>query len=195
VAALGAAAAGAPPLFTVGHSTHPADEFLALLRAHGVERLVDVRRFPGSRRHPQFAREALAESLRAAGIAYRHDARLGGRRHALPGSPNTAWRNEQFRGYADHMATAEFQAALQALLDEAAARRTTVMCAEAVPWRCHRQLLADAALLAGRPVLHILSAADARPHELNPSARVDALGRLTYPAEAQLGLPGLGTEG
>jgi len=179
-----------PALYTVGHSTRSTDELIALLRAHDIEALVDVRRFPGSRRHPQFQREALAGALQAAGIAYRHDARLGGRRQPVAGSPNTAWRNDQFRGYADHMASADFRAAMADLLRDAAARPTTVMCAEAVPWRCHRQLLADAAVAGGWRVEHIISESDTRPHELAAAARVSG-GVLTYPGTSQLGLPGL----
>jgi uncharacterized protein (DUF488 family) len=174
-----------PVLYTVGHSTRASAELIALLRAHGVEALVDVRRFPGSRRHPQFQREALADALAAAGIAYRHDARLGGRRQPVPGSPNTAWRNDQFRGYADHMASAEFRAALADLLGEAAARPTTVMCAEAVPWRCHRQLIADLLVVRGIEVLHVTGRGRADAHRLTPFARPEG-DRVVY----DRGVPG-----
>lgn len=176
-------------IFTIGHSTRTLDEFLAPLRAHGIRAVVDVRRFPGSRRHPRFSREALAASLRAAGIDYLHEEALGGRRSVAAGSRNGAWRNRGFRGYADYMATAAFGRALTRLEAAAAARPTAILCAEAVPWRCHRSLIADALAARGAQVLHILSGSDARPHMLNPSARVGADGTLTYPASgAQLAM-------
>ena len=178
-------------VFTVGHGTRPIEELLTVLGDAGVRTLVDVRRYPGSRRHPQFGRDALAAGLATAGVAYRHDERLGGRRRPRADSPNSLWRNDQFRGYADHMATPEFRRALAELLREAAARPTTVMCAEAVPWRCHRQLLADAVVLGGVPVLHLLDAASAKPHAVNPAARQASDGSVTYPGTSQLGLPGL----
>ena len=172
-------------LFTVGHSTRPIDEFLALLAAHGIERLVDVRRFPGSRRHPQFGQDALAAALGSAGIGYTHEVELGGRREtAAADSPNRAWRNASFRAYADHTASPEFQAALDRVLTAAAERPTTVMCAEAVPWRCHRQLIADAAVARGWRVLHILSPQRADPHALNPEARVRPDRTVVYPGRA-----------
>jgi uncharacterized protein (DUF488 family) len=174
-------------IFTIGHSTRTWDELLALLRAHGVRVVVDVRRFPGSRRHPQFSKETLGASLRAAGIDYLHEEALGGRRAVAAGSPNTAWRNRAFRGYADHMATDTFARALARLESTAAARPTAILCAEAVPWRCHRNLIADALAARGAQVLHILSEARAQPHALHPSARVGRDGTLTYPgADAQL---------
>jgi uncharacterized protein (DUF488 family) len=166
-------------LFTVGHSTRAAQELLALLREASVPLLVDVRRFPGSRRHPQFAREALSRALEAEGIAYRHEPDLGGRREARPDSSNLAWRNAAFRGYADHMATPEFERALDGLL--AAPPRTAVMCAEALPWRCHRQLIADALVARGADVRHLLAPGRQQPHALHVDARVDAAGRVTYP--------------
>jgi len=130
-------------LFTIGHSTRAIGELLALLAEHGIETLIDVRRFPGSRRHPQFSREALAASLAAAGIEYVHEPDLGGRRQPRPDSPNTAWRVAAFRGYADYMDSEPFAAALARLLRSAARSRTVILCAEAVPWRCHRRLIAD----------------------------------------------------
>src|SRR5689334_2724993 len=130
-------------IWTVGHSTRSGDEFIEILRAQAIEVLVDVRTYPGSRRYPQFNRAALAESLAAVGIRYLHEPRLGGRRRARPDSHNTAWRNEQFRGYADHMETDEFKNGVRALLELAANARVAVMCAEAVWWRCHRSLIAD----------------------------------------------------
>lgn len=169
-------------LLTVGHSTRSAEEFVDLLRAHGVRLLVDVRRFPGSRRHPWFNREALRETLEEAGIAYRHAPELGGRRGtSRDDSPNTAWRNDSFRAYADHMASPDFRAALQRLLEDAGERRTAVMCAEAVPWRCHRQLISDAVVAGGGEVLHVLDEARTDRHALREEARVAEDGTVTYP--------------
>ena len=169
-------------LFTVGHSTRPLEEFLALLAAHGVGRVVDVRRFPGSRRHPQFGKDALAAALADAGVDYVHEEELGGRREAAAAdSPNRAWRNASFRAYADHTASPSFQTALDRLLALAAERSTAIMCAEAVPWRCHRQLIADAAVARGWRVLHILSTGRADPHELHPDARVLPDRTVVYP--------------
>ena len=184
------------PLFTVGHSTRSLDELVELLRAAGVTQVVDVRRFPGSRRHPQFGAERLAEGLAAAGIAYGHEPSLGGRRQPLPESVNTAWRNDQFRGYADHMASAEFAAGLAALQRAAAERPTAVLCAEAYWRQCHRQLLADAMAAAGWDVVHLLWGGGREPHRSIPELRVDADGRLSYPAEpaaapSQRSLPGV----
>lgn len=170
-----------PRVHTVGHSTREVEELLDLLAENGIEALVDVRRFPGSRRHPQFSREALAASMAAAGIDYRHEPRLGGRRRPRPDSPHTAWRNAGFRAYADHMESDEFRQAL-AELERAAARPTAVMCAEAVPWRCHRRLIADALTARGREVLHLLAPGRRELHQLHPDAIVLADGRLAYPA-------------
>ncbi len=169
-------------LFTVGHSTRSADELLELLRAHGVQRVVDVRMVPRSRRNPQFESSVLRASLAAGGIAYEHLRALGGLRRPRPDSRNTAWRNDGFRGFADHMETPDFARALDQLLALAAERPTAVLCAEAVPWRCHRSLIADAATVRGVEVHHLLSVSDARPHRLTPSARVED-GRLGYPGE------------
>ena len=171
-------------LYTVGHSTRTEDEFIDLLRAHGIRRLVDVRRYPGSRRHPHFSRESLARSLPAHGIRYEHAVALGGRRTPAPDSVNAAWRSASFRAYADYMATPAFQDALAAVLADAAATRTAIMCAEAVPWRCHRQLIADALVIHGHEVLNILTADRAEPHSPNEHARLAADGTVTYPAEA-----------
>ncbi len=179
--------------YTIGHSTRALAELIDLLRGHGVERLVDVRRVPGSRRNPQYGREALADALPEAGIAYVHEPALGGRRPARPDSPNTHWRDAGFRGYADYMAGPEFAAALRGLQAGAAEGVTAVMCAEAMPWRCHRQLLADALVVAGHEVAHILGPGPARPHVLNPAARVRD-GTITYPAtdEREADPPGAG---
>ncbi len=165
---------------TAGHSTRPAAELVAMLAAAGVELLVDVRRFPGSRRHPQFAREALAAALAAAGIAYAYEPALGGRRAPRPDSPHTAWRNAGFRGYADHMETAEFRDALADLERRAAERPAAILCAEAVPWRCHRRLIADALTARGWEVVHLLAPGRSEPHALHPDARVLPDGRLLY---------------
>ncbi|HUK19855.1 MAG TPA: DUF488 domain-containing protein [Bryobacteraceae bacterium] len=167
-------------LFTIGHSNRSLNDFLALLRAHKIELLADIRTVPKSRHNPQFNREALAESLPSAGIDYLHLPHLGGLRHPRPDSINLAWRNASFRGYADYMQTPAFETALEELLQAAAFRRTAIMCAEAVPWRCHRSLVADALLARGVPVEHILSASAANPHKLTPFAAVEG-GKVTYP--------------
>ena len=143
-------------LWTIGHSTHPVDAFIGLLVANGLARLVDVRRFPGSRRNPQYHTEALAASLAASGIDYRHEPELGGRRRALPDSRNTVWRNPAFRGYADHMASDGFRRAFDALQTLAARDNTAIMCAELLWWRCHRSMIADDLVLHGWTVRHIL---------------------------------------
>lgn len=158
-------------VYTIGHSTRAIEAVLALLAREQIELLVDVRSFPGSKRYPQFGREALERSLAAGGIRYVHAPALGGRRAPRPDSPNIAWRNAGFRGYADYMETDEFRSALEALVGRAADARTTVMCAEAVPWRCHRSLISDALTARGVEVLHILDAGT-RPHSLTRFARV-----------------------
>jgi uncharacterized protein (DUF488 family) len=169
------------PVWTVGHSTRSADELIALLRAHTIERLVDVRTIPRSRRHPHFNREAVAGCLEAAGIAYTHMPGLGGLRHPRPDSLNTAWADAAFRGYADYMQTPEFAEQLQTLIERAARERSAVMCAEAEPARCHRSLLSDALAARGVAVRHILTPDRAEPHALTASALV-AGPRVTYPA-------------
>ncbi len=171
---------GALPILTIGHSTRPIDEFIELLRQHGVERLVDIRTIPRSRRNPQFNSEALAKSLEDKGIGYVHLKELGGLRHPRPDSINTGWRNDGFRGYADYMQTAEFDEALRRLLELCEGKRCAAMCAEAVPWRCHRSLLADALVARGIPVEHILSGSRRDVHNLTPFARIEN-GRVTYP--------------
>ena len=168
-------------IWTVGHSTRSGDEFIEILRGHGIEVLVDVRTYPGSRRYPQFNRAALAESLAAVGIRYVHEPRLGGRRRARPDSHNTAWRNAQFRGYADHMETEEFKNGVRELLELAASARVAVMCAEAVWWRCHRSLIADHLKARGVEVLHILGANKVEPHPYTSAARI-VNGELSYEA-------------
>ena len=170
----------AQPLFTIGHSTHPLAEFIALLQAHGVTLLADVRTIPRSRHNPQFNRETLPVSLAQAGIGYVHLAALGGLRKPLPDSINAAWKNASFRGYADYMQTPEFAAGLEQLLELARERPTAVMCAEAVPWRCHRSLIGDALTARGVAVEDILSESKRSPHRMTPFARVEGE-RVTYP--------------
>ncbi len=180
-----------PPVLTIGHSTRPIGELLSLLAENGVELLVDVRRFPGSRRHPQFSRDALSASLADAGIEYMHEPRLGGRRAARPDSPHTAWRVEAFRGYADHMESAEFAAALETLIELSRIRTVAILCAEAVPWRCHRRLISDALEARGIEVRHILGPGRTERHEIDANARVLEGGRrLVYagPEAEQRGL-------
>ena len=167
---------------TVGHSTHPIEEFVRILNAHGIRRLVDVRTIPRSRRNPQFNRESLRTSLPAAGIEYRHLPGLGGLRHPRKDSMNTGWRNASFRGYADYMQTPEFSENLDHLMELAADAPTAIMCAEAVPWRCHRSLIADALLARGVAVMEILSATKSQPHAMTPFAK-GAGGQVTYPGK------------
>ena len=169
-------------VFTIGHSTRPMDEFLEMLQAHRVRRLVDVRKVPRSRHNPQFNREELARSLRNRRLHYSHIPALGGLRQPRRDSINTAWRNQSFRGYADYMQTADFREALQKLLQLAEQEPTAVMCAEAVPWRCHRSLIADALLARGVQVLEIASVSRATPIKLHPWAHVEGAS-VTYPGE------------
>ena len=168
------------PVFTIGHSTRSGEEFIGLLREFGVRLLIDVRRFPLSRRHPQFNKEELAAALAQAGIGFRHEDVLGGRRSPRRDSPNTAWRNAQFRGYADHMDTPAFREAVADIVARAQNTVQAVMCAEAVPWRCHRNLLADALVARGLEVRHILQVGKAGVHTLNKDARVLPDGRIIY---------------
>jgi uncharacterized protein (DUF488 family) len=167
-------------VFTIGHSTRPIAEFLALLKAHGVTRVIDVRTIPKSRHNPQFGRAELSAALHRARMHYRHVPALGGLRRPRRDSINTAWRNLSFRGYADYMQTAEFAAALERALVLAAAEPSAFMCAEAVPWRCHRSLIADALVARGIEVCEIASATRATVHTLTPWARVNGH-RVTYP--------------
>ncbi|MBI4336500.1 MAG: DUF488 domain-containing protein [Chloroflexi bacterium] len=167
---------------TIGHSTRSLEAFIGLLQAHGVTLLADVRTVPRSRRNPQFNRETLPEALAAAGIRYQHVPTLGGLRRPRPDSPNTGWQNDSFRGFADYMGTPEFEAGLEALIDLVQQDSVAVMCAEAVPWRCHRSLIADALTVRGIQVEHILSATRCQPHALTPWARAEGM-RLTYPSQ------------
>ncbi len=170
-------------IYTVGHSTRTTEEFTALLKIFYIEQLADIRTIPRSRKNPQFESAALRGTLQQHGIGYLHLPALGGLRHPKKDSINTAWRNDSFRGYADYMQTPEFAAALTTLMELAAQSTTALMCAEAVPWRCHRSLVADALLVCGIPVLDILSATAAKEHKLTAWARVDGV-RVTYPANA-----------
>lgn len=173
-----------PAVLTVGHSTRTAEEFVGLLEAHGASAVVDVRKLPGSRRHPQFDRDALSTTLSEAGMGYRHLQGLGGLRSPHPDSPNGAWQNRSFQAYADHMSTPEFREGLEEVLRLSTEGRPCLMCAEAVPWRCHRRLVADALLARGISVGHILGENRLQPHTLTPWARVDPeTGELTYPPE------------
>ena len=167
-------------IFTIGHSTRPLDELVALLKPHHITQLADVRTVPRSRRHPHFSADALARSLPVAAIAYRHLPGLGGLRQPRPDSTNTAWRNEGFRGYADHMQTPAFDRALDELVAWATHAPTAIMCAEALWWRCHRQLIADALVARAIDVRHIMSATSAPPHALTEFAQVRD-GRVSYP--------------
>jgi uncharacterized protein (DUF488 family) len=176
--------------FTVGHSTHPLDELVALLTRHGVEAVADVRLAPRSRRHPQFNREALAAELPARGIEYRHFPALGGRRRPRPDSPNGGWEHEAFRGYADYALTADFADGLAELCTLAAQRPAAVMCAEALWWRCHRRLIADRLTALGWTVCHIAAGGELAEHELPPFAIVGADKTVRYPPQ-QPALPGL----
>jgi uncharacterized protein (DUF488 family) len=172
-------------VFTVGHSTHPIEDFVAILRAHGVEHVIDVRRFPMSRRNPQFNKDALAKALVSARVGYEHLPELGGLRPARKDSANTGWRNVSFRGFADYMQTSEFDRALGRLIESAGSGRVAIMCAEAVPWRCHRSLIADALVARGIAVEEILNATRAQAHQLTPFAKVDG-SRVTYPQALSL---------
>ena len=173
------------PLWTIGHSTRPIEEFIDLLKSHAILVLVDVRTVPRSRYNPQFNTGDLAQSLRNAEIQYRHMPGLGGLRKPKKDSLNTGWRNESFRGYADYMQTDEFQRAFEELMAYGKDRKTAIMCAEAVPWRCHRSLIADALFVHKWEVRHIMSAADAKPHQLTSFARIaDNLLRYPKPDES-----------
>jgi hypothetical protein len=169
-------------VFTVGHSSRTADEFISLLRAHHVRRVADIRTIPKSRRNPQFGEVILKASLESAGIKYIQLAGLGGLRRAKKDSINTGWRNTSFRGYADYMQTSEFGASLQTLIELAEAAQVAIMCAEAVPWRCHRSLVADALIARGIRVEHIMTETNRYAHSLTPFAEVTPKG-IIYPPE------------
>ena len=170
-------------IFTIGHSNRSLEEFVELLTTHGITRLVDVRTIPRSRNNPQFNSEDLSSTLKKHRISYLHMKELGGLRHPRKDSVNLGWHNESFRGYADYMQRPEFSDALDALVQLAEDRPTAIMCAEAVPWRCHRSLIADALTVRGFEVKDIISRTSSKEHSLNPMAVVDH-GRVTYPAES-----------
>lgn len=179
--------ADAPVLYTLGHSTRGLDELVALLRAHGIERLVDIRTVPRSRTNPQFDHDGLERDLPAQGIAYAHDAALGGLRpksKTIPDDVNGAWKNRSFHNYADHALGDAFQRALERLLDTAAREATAIMCAEAVWWRCHRRIVADHALARGTPVVHLFDVDKSEPATMTPFAAIGEDGVVTYPETA-----------
>lgn len=173
---------GATVVCTIGHSTRPIEEFIALLQAHEITQLVDVRTVPRSRHNPQFNKEQLPISLHEVGIRYSHIAGLGGLRRRQPDSINGGWRNASFRAYADYMQTAEFAENLNQLMTLAAIERCALMCAEAVPWRCHRSLIADALVVRGVRVDEIISLTSCRPHRLTSFAKLDGM-QITYPSD------------
>ena len=166
-------------IYTIGHSTHGFDEFIELMRAYNINRLVDIRSYPGSRRFPHFNKDELLKSLPDHGIDYLHLVALGGRRKPLKDSPNSAWENEAFRGYADYMETAEFQNAIEDLEQSANVTNTTMMCSESLWWRCHRSLVSDYMKARGWDVIHIMSATNSQPHPYTKPARIID-GRLSY---------------
>ena len=169
-------------IFTVGHSTRSLEELVEILRAHGVKRLVDVRTIPRSRHNPQFNRESLSKALHNRRLSYRHMKALGGLRHARADSINTGWRNASFRGFADYMQTPACEEAVEKLIELAEQKPTAIMCAEAVPWRCHRSLIADALTVRGYEVRDLMSATNAKRHTLMPMAKVHGR-QVTYPAQ------------
>lgn len=177
-----------PIVLTIGHSTRPLEEFIRLLQAHGATCVVDVRTVPRSRHNPQFNKASLPRALKKAGLGYVHLPGLGGLRHAKRDSPNVGWRNASFRGYADYMQTPEFAQSLEELIRLANQDRIVLMCAEAVPWRCHRSLIADALLVRGIRTEDIMSPTRRQVHTLTPFAKVHGTA-ITYPAEASRSKP------
>jgi uncharacterized protein (DUF488 family) len=167
-------------IYTIGHSTRPLSEFIDILTAHGIKCVADVRTIPRSRHNPQFNSDALETSLRASGIGYVHLAGLGGLRHAKKDSLNAGWENASFRGFADYMQTVEFEESLLKLIESAGNKKTAIMCAEAVPWRCHRSLIADALLVREIMVLDIMSRTSLKPHSLTLWAEVRGT-KVIYP--------------
>ncbi|MGA9821248.1 MAG: DUF488 family protein [Desulfobaccales bacterium] len=178
-----------PLVYTIGHSTRPLEEFIRILLDFGVTLVADVRTVPRSRHNPQFNKETLPQDLGPAGLGYIHLPGLGGLRKTRPDSPNQGWRSPAFRGFADYMQTPEFEAQLSGLLELARNQPTAAMCAEAVPWRCHRSLIADALTVREVRVEHILGLGKSQPHRLTPFARVAGT-RLSYPPEENPGTPG-----
>lgn len=175
-------------IYTIGHGNRSIEEFLTLLKEAGIECLVDVRAYPASRRHPQFAREALERSLAARGIRYAWEGKaMGGRRKPVKNSLHTAFRNDSFRGFADHMMSDEFRQALDRLIELGRSTHTTIMCAERLPWECHRQLVSDSLVACDIPVTHIIAPDKIKPHALSKLARNDR-GELIYDIGEQLGV-------
>lgn len=175
-----------PVIYTIGHSTRPIDEFTNILKTYGVNRLVDIRTIPRSRHNPQYEEAALGEALRNREIEYFHMRSLGGLRHALKDSINMGWKNASFRGYADYMQMEEFSAAINELIALTNEKTVAIMCAEAVPWRCHRSLVGDALLVRGVEVMDVMNETTAKPHKLTPWAKVDG-SSLTYPDTSDSG--------
>jgi uncharacterized protein (DUF488 family) len=169
-------------VLTIGHSTRTLEDFISLLREYSVQKVVDIRTIPRSRYNPQFNREELPDSLKAVGIGYVHMSGLGGLRHSVSDSANTGWRNLSFRGFADYMQKEEFVKSLRALMELAKTERLVLMCAEAVPWRCHRSLIADALSVRGVQVEHILSLTSLQSHKITPWAKVNGT-HIAYPSE------------
>jgi uncharacterized protein (DUF488 family) len=171
-------------IYTIGHSTRSLETFIGLLKAQGVTALVDVRTIPRSRHNRQFNQDTLPDALAAAGIRYVYEKGLGGLRHTKPGSPNGAWRNASFRGFADYMQTPEFAEGLNRLIEIAGTEPVAIMCAEAVPWRCHRSLIADALVVRGFSVRDVIGATSCKPHVITPWAKIDGMA-ITYPPESK----------
>lgn len=169
-------------VFTIGHSTRPVDDFIAMLKDHAVNKLIDVRTVPRSRHNPQFNKESLPDTLSAAGISYLHMPGLGGLRHPKKDSPNTGWRNASFRGFADYMQTDEYSENMDRLVELAKGAHIALMCAESLPWRCHRSLIADALQVRGIKVMHIMSPKSCKDHEMTPWIKVHGL-KITYPPD------------
>ncbi|WP_241979839.1 DUF488 family protein [Cryobacterium glaciale] len=171
-------------MYTIGHSTHPIDEFIGMLKANGIERLIDVRTVPGSRHNPQFGESELVTSMAEAGVDYQRITALGGLRHTAVAEAtiNGAWRNKSFRDYADYMQTTEFVGGIDELIALAGKQTMAIMCAEAVPWRCHRSLIGDALIARGLQVANVMSLTSTKPHTLTSFAKVDG-DRVWYPPE------------
>jgi uncharacterized protein (DUF488 family) len=167
-------------IYTIGHSTHPIDEFIRILKSYGIEKIADVRTIPRSRHNPQYNKDNFREELAKHGIGYVWLKELGGLRHTTKASINTAWRNTSFRGYADYMQTPEFSMAIERLISLGKEKRTAIMCAEAVPWKCHRSLIGDALLARGIGAIDIIGEESSKPHKLTPWAKVDG-DTVTYP--------------
>ena len=172
-------------LWTIGHSTRGLDELVDVLRHYGIEMVVDVRTVPRSRKNPQFNKEDLGPALQQVGIEYVHVRELGGLRKAREDSTNMAWRDDGFRGFADYMQTPGFEEGIERLVGLAESKRTAIMCAEILPWQCHRSLIADALIVRGFEVVEIFDAQKSQPHKLTPFAIVED-GKVTYPAQSDI---------